>query len=144
MKLTDTCKITRVKDSCSEGSTTVYGYGVSMLDETNSNSYFDADFFLLAGDYTSIELFAQGSDDNSTWHNLSGSGVEFVSGYGYSVGILSVINPEERYIRPGVLRDTATIDGIVCVQHGAKRCPITQDQSVEADHSVVNPGTGDI
>lgn len=144
MKITDEAKVSRVLDSISSGSTTCYGYGLSMLDETNQNSFSELDFFVEFGDYTAASLFLQGSDDNSTWYNLTGSEVDLVSGYGYSLGVINIINPQDAYLRLGITRDTATVDGAIAIQHSPKHCPVVQDESVEADHSVVSPSHGTI
>lgn len=146
MALKDDVKITRVLDAVATGSTTVYGYSVDM--QNGGNAVDGCDFFCLCGDYTAVELFAQGSADNTTFYNLAGSGTDFTADtYGYSVGVLSVTLPKttHRYIRPGVIREDAVIDGILAIQYGSDRKPVTNDaDGFEAENEVITPAAGAI
>ena len=89
-----------------------------------------------AGDEGSAaSLKAQGSHNNSDWVDLDHPAVEISDDDENGLVILEVYRPLYRYIRPVVEREDSgtdgfALDGIIAIQHGARKLPVTQSEDV--------------
>jgi hypothetical protein len=76
------------------------------------------------------ELKAQSAPDNSTFNDIAGSHVgPLADANSNCVLLLDIYRPQQRYVRPVVVRGTANavIDGVFAIQYGAKVQPTTND-----------------
>ena len=132
-----TSKRTRVINAAAAGVTNVIGSSVDMFD-------FDAVAFvasigtLTAGQVTNLK--AQGSTDNSTWNDIAGAVTpNMADGDSNKMLLLEVYRPQQRYVRCVVQRGTsnAVVDGVVAVQTGFKKPPVTQDAATTSQSLTV-------
>lgn len=87
---------------------------------------------ITSGAVTSVK--AQGSDDDSSWSDLSGATVTVADTYDNQTVLLEVVKPLYRYVRCVVDRGTqnAVIDDGFAIQHGLRVGPVTHDASIAA------------
>jgi hypothetical protein len=123
-------KRTRVVNATAAGTTAINGSGIDMQD-------FDTVIFecamgtLTATQVTSIK--AQGSNDNGgadAYADITGMvTANAADADSNKLLLLEVNRPQKRWIRVVVNRGTANavIDGVIAIQMGAKKAPVTQD-----------------
>jgi len=122
-------KVTRLSNAVAAGQTTVNGSSVDM------QGFEAVTFYVLIGSITSsgtVDVKAQQSNDDGNsdaFADLEGTKISYADDDDNQVAVLEVVNPQERYVRPVVVRGTAdsVIDGIIAVQTGAKVAPVTHD-----------------
>lgn len=122
-------KRTRVINATAAGTTAVNGAVIDMQDfETVT---FEASFgTLTATQVTGLKAQAGTASDGSDMADITGASVgPLADGDGNKMLVLEVVRPQKRYVRCVVTRGTANavIDGVVAVQRGPKKLPVTQD-----------------
>lgn len=122
-------KYTLVNTGSLAGQTAVNSTGVDMT------GYYGCAFVVQLGvvDATGTgTAIINGSADNVTYTDLTGSSVAWTATDDDKVVIVEVTNPLLRYVRVELTRATAdsTIDGILAIQHGASVMPVTQPATV--------------
>lgn len=139
-------KLTRVMNGVVAGTSDQTGSSVDMA------GFEGVVFIALLGDLTASQvtsLKAQcSSDDGSadTFADIAGSdsGNMEDNDDNQMIG-LDIIDPPERYVRPILLRHTANavIDGILALQYGAKKVPVTHDATtVFSTETLAGPAEG--
>lgn len=129
MNISQDVKCTRVINATVAGTTTINGSSVDMA------GYDSVTFVLALGAITATSVTSlkaqQSSDDGSTdtWADLEGTAITFADDDDNQIAILEIRKPQERYIRPVVVRATANavIDSCVAMQNNATSEPVTQD-----------------
>src|SRR6056297_244159 len=126
MNLSSRVKRTRVSNAVAAGTTDINSSSVDM------QGYRAVEFTvafgaITSGAVTSVKL--QGSDDDSTWSDLTGVSVTVADDDDNQLAILDVSKPRQRYVRCVVDRGTenAVVDSIVAAQYAAQVEPVTHD-----------------
>ena len=109
------------------GTTNINGSSIDM------EGFESAQFIALLGALTATQvtkLKVQGSDDNSTWADLTPSAETAAAADGDSnkMLIVEVVRPQHRYLRPVLERGTANaaVDGVMSIKYAARKQPTTQ------------------
>lgn len=133
-------KRTRVVNATAAGVTAINGSAIDMQD-------FDSVVFECAmGALTATQvtgLKAQGSNDNGgsdPYADITGAATAAAADADSNkLLILEVNRPQKRYIRCVVTRGTANavIDGVIAVQSGAKKAPVTHDATTVSQSKTV-------
>lgn len=78
-----------------------------------------------------VTVKAQQSEDNSSYSDLEDTAIAYTDSDDNKVALLEVTKPRERYVRCVVTTATAngTIDGVVALQSGPSKEPVTHDSS---------------
>jgi hypothetical protein len=130
-------KRTRVVNATVAGVTAINSTSVDMQD-------FDTVVFecalgaLTATQVTSLK--AQGSPDNSVWTDITGAvTANAADADSNKLLLLEVNRPQQRYVRCVVNRATANavIDGVIAVQLGPKKAPVTQDATTVSQTKIL-------
>lgn len=129
MNLSKSVKLTRVSNAVAAGTTAVTSSAVDMA------GFDGCQFTVLMGAVTSGAVTSckvQGSEDNSSWSDLTGTGQAIADTADDKLFLIDVPFPRHRYLRCVVSRATqnAVVDGIVAEQYLAKVEPVTQSTTV--------------
>jgi len=145
MNMHANCKVSRVMNAVAAGTTDQNSASVDMAD-------FEGVIFLAAfGTLTATQVTSlkaqQSSDDGSSdaFADLEGTSVgPLADADGNKMLALDVYRPRERYVRATIDRGTANavIDGIVAIQYGARKAPVTHSTTVSASEVSVSPAEG--
>lgn len=143
--LSDNVKITRVMNAqaASFGDT----LESSVLDMANCQGVvFVAAFGTLsAGAVTKIVAQQGDESDGSDMDDLEGSSVSITAEtHDNKVLVLEIKKPAKRYVQVNVIRATANavVDGVIAIQYGQSKVPITQPESVANTEQHVSPAEG--
>lgn len=136
-------KVTRCKNAVSAGSAPVADATV-----IDSRGFHSTEFLFLVGTIVSGAVTTAqvwGSEDvggsPDDFELLAGATVSIADDEDNGVARIEVRTPTKRYLRPVLLRSTqnATLDGIVCIQHGPESSPVTDGATVVGAATVVKP-----
>jgi hypothetical protein len=137
-------KVTRVMNAQAVATTNVNG---SILD---MEGFEGVEFILLGGTITDGLLSIKAQDgaaaNLSDAADLANTLVTLQNTDDNKAAVLDVVKPIKRYIRPVVVRGGATgavIDGVIAIQYGAKKKPVSNDAStVGSTETWVSPADG--
>lgn len=133
-------KEVRCVNSTAAGTTTVNGSSIDL--QAGPGLFTGCKFTCLLGTLTATQvtkLKAQGSDDNSTWTDLTDDalGGTLVTDAAADADsndmlVLDIFRPRHRYLRPVVVRGTANavIDGVIAQLYHAPMEPVAVDATV--------------
>lgn len=129
MKLTEKNKVTRVSNAVAAGTSDINSSSVDM------SGFETVQFIVAFGAITATAVTSikvqQSSDDGAsdTWADLAGSAQTVADDDDNQIFQVEIHQPRERYLRCVVDRGTANavIDGIVAIQGGAQKTPVTHD-----------------
>ena len=128
MNLSTTAKATRVSNAVAAGTSDINSSSLDMLNflAVEFTVAFGA---ITSGAVTSVKL--QGSDDDSSWSDLTGTDQTVADDDDDQLFILDCPHPRHRYIRCVVGRGTqnAVVDGIIARQYEASTLPVTHDST---------------
>ena len=145
MQLGKNSKLTRHSNAVAAGTSTITpGSGIDMQN-------FESCLFMIlwgaivSGGVQSVEAH-QSSDDGGSdaYTALLGSKVTVTDTDDNKITYVDVVKPRERYLKLIVNRATqnATVDGIIAIQYGPRKMPITQDSTVSGGETHVSPAEG--
>ena len=134
-------KFTRVLDAVAAGTSDQNSSSVDMKS-------FDACTFVIgfgaitASAVTSVKI--QGSDDDSTWSDLTGTAITVADSDDDKIVLAEINQPQQRYVRCVVDRGTqnAVIDFAVALQSQASVAPVTQSATVLGSEFHQAPAAG--
>lgn len=124
-------KVTRSLNAVAAGTTDQNGPGIDMA------NFETVMFLFMFGTITGSAVTSckvQTSDQDGspdTYTDLVGTSLTVADDDDNQIGIIEIVKPRERYVRPFIVRGTqnAVIDGIVAIQFGPKKAPTTHDSS---------------
>jgi len=134
-------KITRVSNAVAAGTTEIDCTSVDML---GFESVIGVAAFgtLTSGAVTALKW--QGSTDNSTWSDLTGTALSIADTADNKLLVSELVKPLYRYVRLVITRGTANavLDSATCYQYGARVLPTTNDTTVAASEQNFSPAAG--
>lgn len=139
MNLSRAAKVTRVSNAVAAGQTAVNSSSVDM------QGFNACQFAVLMGAITSGAVTSakvQGSENNSDWSDLKGTGQTIADDADNKVWLLDVPFPQHRYLRCVVSRATqdSVVDGIIAQQYLPQIQPVSHATSVggsEVNHAPI-------
>lgn len=143
MNLGTTVSVSRVMDAQAAGATNVNG---TVLDMANWDGVILVALFgaIVSGAATSFKV-QQGQQSNlSDAADLAGSSITVADTDDNKVLVSDIYRPQERYLRPVVLRATqnATIDGVIAIRYKGRKAPSVLDATVLAAEYHQSPAEG--
>lgn len=124
------CKVTRVMTAQSAGTSNVNGNAVDMAGW--DGVAFIATFgTITAGAVTSVKAQQAQNSNVSDAADLIGTGITVADDDDNQAAIIDIYRPQERYVRPVVVRGTqnAVIDGVLAIQYKGRVSPVTHDSA---------------
>lgn len=142
--LKDTCRVDRVMNAVAAGTT---DQNSSSVDMQAAEGFDEVTFLAAFGTLTATQvtkIFAQESDDDSTWSDSAGSESSALADADSNKTLLVTIRPTKRYVRCVVDRGTANavIDGVFAFLTKAHKVPVTQSADVVGWETHDTKGTG--
>jgi hypothetical protein len=132
MNITTSTKVTRVANAAAAAQTDVTSSSVDM------KGFFAVTFAAAVGSIAStgtVDMHAEGSDDDSSWSNLTGATItQLGDADDNKLALLEITDPRQRYVRVVVERGTAdsSVDSIVAIQSEPQREPTTHSTTVDS------------
>lgn len=97
---------------------------------------------ITASAVTSIK--AQQSEDDATFNDLLGTAQAVADTDDNLAFIIDIVKPEERYIKPYVVRGTANavVESIIAIQYGPRKSPTTNGATIGGSETHISPIEG--
>ena len=138
-------KLVRVMNAVAAGTSDQNSSSVDMAQDAGFRG---VRFMALFGTLTATQVTqikVQGSDDNSSWSDLTGTNVgPMADADSNKMLVVDVYRPVHRYVRCVVDRGTANavIDGVVAELYDPNACATSTDTTVSATEAHVSPAAG--
>lgn len=99
---------------------------------------------IVSGAVTSLKAQQGAASDASDAADLAGTAVAIPDTGDDKVAVLDIYRPQERYVRPVVVRGTqnATVDGVIAIRYKGRKAPSALDATVIAAEMHQSPAEG--